>query len=85
MAKERIDERAELMSCSLEVQGLVPTGPFLPYNDIVLYKDIVKCSSLVWNHRLLYPLGVDTEIGEGNHHLKSMYENKDYRAFTTQS
>lgn len=53
-------------------EGSVPTWPFLPYNDIVVNKDIGMCSSLVWDHCQLYPLGVHTEIGEGSHHLESM-------------
>ncbi|XP_048546086.1 uncharacterized protein LOC125525101 [Triticum urartu] len=62
-------------------EGLVLTGP-LSYIDIVLNKDIVMCSSLVWDHRQLYPLGVHIEIGEGSHHLESMGENIDFKHFT---
>ncbi|VAH99934.1 unnamed protein product [Triticum turgidum subsp. durum] len=62
-------------------EGLVPTRPFLPYNDIVLCKDIVTCSSLVWDHQHLYPLDVHIEIGEGSHHLESMNVNEDFKNF----
>ncbi|KAF7088270.1 hypothetical protein CFC21_091395 [Triticum aestivum] len=62
-------------------EGLVATGTFLPYNDIVINKDIVTCSALLWDHRQLYPLGVHIEIGEGSHHLDNMNDNEAFIGF----
>ncbi|VAI54181.1 hypothetical protein VPH35_108966 [Triticum aestivum] len=62
-------------------EGLVATGTFFPCNDIVLNRDIVTCSALLWDHRQLYPLGVHIEIGEGSHHLDSMNDNEAFRGF----
>lgn len=75
----KISKSIEDIGTTLE--GLVPAGPFLPYIDIVVNKDTVTHSSLVWDHRRLYPLSVHIEIGEGSHHLESMNVNKDFRYF----
>ncbi|KAK1670519.1 hypothetical protein QYE76_058678 [Lolium multiflorum] len=70
-----------IMAIVPSLEGLVPTRPFLPYKDIVLNKDIVALSSLVWDHRQLYPLGGHLEIGEGSHHLDNLDKNEDSRSF----
>ncbi|KAK1670528.1 hypothetical protein QYE76_058687 [Lolium multiflorum] len=70
-----------IMAIGPSLEGLVPTGPFLPYKDIVLNKDIAALSSLVWDHRQLCALGGHLEIGEGSHHLDNLDENEDSRSF----
>ncbi|KAF7105569.1 hypothetical protein CFC21_106360 [Triticum aestivum] len=64
-------------------EGMVPIGLFLPYSDIVLSKDVVTRSFLVWDRRQLYPLGMHIEIGEGSHHLESI-NDKEFREGLTQ-
>ncbi|VAI93232.1 unnamed protein product [Triticum turgidum subsp. durum] len=61
-------------------QGLVPTRPLLPYNDIAMAKD-VTCSLLVWNCQQLQTLNVHIEIGKGSYNLESMQDEGDFTSF----
>ncbi|XP_048545202.1 uncharacterized protein LOC125524172 [Triticum urartu] len=61
-------------------QGLVPTRPLLPYNDIAMAKD-VTCSLLVWNCQQLQTLNVHIEIGKGSYNLESMQDEGNFRSF----
>ncbi|VAI81032.1 unnamed protein product [Triticum turgidum subsp. durum] len=61
-------------------QGLVPTRPLLPYNDIAMAKD-VTCSLLVWNCQQLQTLDVHIEIGKGSYNLESMQDEGNFRSF----
>uniref|UniRef100_N1QRX4 Putative WRKY transcription factor 16 n=1 Tax=Aegilops tauschii TaxID=37682 RepID=N1QRX4_AEGTA len=60
-------------------QGLFPTRPLLPYNDIAMAKD-VTCSLLVWNCQQLQTLNVHIEIGKGSYNLESMQDEEDFRS-----
>ncbi|XP_047087280.1 uncharacterized protein LOC124698932 [Lolium rigidum] len=61
-------------------EGLVPTSPLLPYNNISLTED-VTCSSLVLNRRQYLTLDVHIEIGEGSYNLERMQDNAYFEDF----
>lgn len=48
---------------------------------MVLNKDTITHLSFVWDKQQLYPLRVHIEIGEGSHHLESMYVNQSSEGF----
>ncbi|KAF7056572.1 hypothetical protein CFC21_063969 [Triticum aestivum] len=81
MIQSQVNITKSIEDIGTTLEGLVPVGPFLPYVDIVINKDTVTPSSLVWDHRRLYPLSVHIEIGEGSHHLESMNVNANFRNF----